>query len=214
MSRQKGDIMSRYAYGNKYGVTHGFSKTHLYKIWINMRSRCYCKSATRYERYGERGITVCEEWKNDFLAFRKWAYENGYEDGLSIERIDINSNYCPENCKWILKPEQSKNTSRTHWVTHNGETKCVEDWCKELGLKSNTILNRAKKLENDFYKAIFEYKPYVKNQKEYCPKGHKYTEDNSAYNSSGYRYCKICFSEKNKEYKKRKKNNEKCIDKH
>ena len=123
--------MSRYAYGNTYGVTHGLSKTLLYKIWQNMKSRCYCKSATRYERYGGRGITVCDEWRNNFMAFYNWAYSNGYKDGLSIERIDIDLGYMPGNCKWILKSEQSKPTCRTHWVTHSGETKCVEDWCRE-----------------------------------------------------------------------------------
>lgn len=197
--------MSRYAYRNTYGVTHGLSKTLLYKIWQNMKSRCYCKSATRYERYGGRGITVCDEWRNNFMAFYNWAYSNGYKDGLSIERIDIDLGYMPGNCKWILKSEQSKNTCRTHWVTHNGETKCVEDWCKELELKSNTILDRAKKTNGDFYKAIFDYKPYQKNEKRYCPRGHEYTEENSGYTSQGYRYCKQCLLEKRAIYNKNRR---------
>lgn len=197
--------MSRYAYGNNYSETHGQSKTKLYKIWSNMKARCYCKTATRYERYGGRGICVCDEWLNDFMKFREWSLLSGYKEGLSIERKDINSNYSPENCEWILKADQTKNTSRTHWVTHNGETKCVEDWCKELGLKSNTILMRAKRLDNDFYKAIFEYEPYKKNEKEFCPQGHKYTEETSRYNSKGYRYCKICSLQKSRDYKRKKR---------
>lgn len=157
----------RYAYGNKYGETHGFSKTKLYKIWLNMKSRCYNKTATRYERYGGRGIFVCDEWKNNFMNFYNWACNNGYIEGLSIERIDINDGYYPQNCKWITKSEQSKNTCRTHLITYNHETKCVEDWCKELGLKSNTILERAKNLNGDFYKALFEYVPYQKDEKSF-----------------------------------------------
>ena len=93
----------RYAYGNKYGETHGLSKTKLYKIWLNMKSRCYNKTATRYERYGGRGIFVCDEWKNNFMNFYNWACNNGYIEGLSIERIDINDGYYPQNCKWITK---------------------------------------------------------------------------------------------------------------
>lgn len=197
--------MSRYAYGNTYGETHGQSKTLLYKIWSNMKSRCYNKSATRYERYGGRGITVCDEWRKDFMAFYNWAYSSGYEIGLSIERININLGYSPSNCKWILKSEQSKNTCRTHLVTHNGKTQCVEEWCRELGLKSNTIIERARALNGDFYKALFEYHSYRKNEKRFCPHGHEYTEENSGYNSQGYRYCKVCMAERREQYNKNRR---------
>ena len=202
--------MSRYAYGNTYGKTHGLSKTPLYKIWSNMKSRCYCKSATRYERYGGRGITVCDEWRKDFMAFYNWAYSSGYETGLSIERININLGYSPSNCKWILKSEQSKNTCRTNLVTYDGKTQCVEDLCKELGLKSNTILERARALNGDFHKALFEYKPYLKNEKRFCPYGHEYTVENSGYTSQGYRYCKTCIAERREQYNKNRREKRKC----
>ena len=202
--------MSKYAYGNKYGVTHGLSKTKLYRIWSNMKSRCYCKTATRYERYGGRGITVCEEWKNNFLTFYEWAIVSGYKDGLSIERIDIDLGYTPQNCKWILRSEQSKNTCRTHLVSHNGKTQCVEDWCKELGLKSNTILERSKKLNGDFYTAIFDFIPYTKNDKKFCVHGHEYTEENSGYTKMGYRFCKKCMLESRKKYNQKRREKRKC----
>ena len=202
--------MSTHKYGNAYGKTHGLSKTLLYKIWTNMKSRCYCQSATRYERYGGRGIIVCDEWRKDFMAFHDWAYSNGYAVGLSIERIDINLGYCPSNCRWILKSEQSKNTCRTHLVTHEGKTQCVEDWCKELGLKSNTILDRAKNLNGDFHKAIFEYKPYQKDEKNFCAHGHEYTKENSGYTTQGYRYCKICMLERRKKYNEARRARRRC----
>lgn len=75
----------------------------LYRIWHNMKSRCYCKSFSRYKYYGGRGITVCEEWKNDFKAFRQWAIANGYQDDLQIDRIDNSGNYEPSNCRWVSK---------------------------------------------------------------------------------------------------------------
>lgn len=200
----------RYAYGNKYGETHGLSKTKLYKIWLNMKSRCYNKTATRYERYGGRGIFVCDEWKNNFMNFYNWACNNGYIEGLSIERIDINDGYYPQNCKWITKSEQSKNTCRTHLITYNHETKCVEDWCKELGLKSNTILERAKNLNGDFYKALFEYAPYQKNEKKFCVHGHEYTKENSGYTSQGYRYCKQCKENNREKYNQTRREKRKC----
>lgn len=182
----------RYAYGNKYGVTHGLSDTRIYKIWSNMKSRCYNPNAERYERYGGRGITVCDKWREDFLSFYQWAMSNGYESGLSLERKDIDQGYSPENCCWITKGEQSLNTCRSHYVTHGGETKCVEHWCKELGLHSNTIYHRAKLLHGDFHAAIFEYTAPTKNSKKFCAHGHEYTPENSGYTSQGYRYCKIC----------------------
>lgn len=202
--------MSRYAYGNTYGKTHGLSKTPLYKIWLNMKSRCYCKSATRYERYGGRGITVCDEWLKDFLCFYDWAMVNGYKNGLSIERININDGYSPQNCKWIPKSEQAKNTCRTHLITHNGKTQCVEDWCKEIGIKSNTILGRARTLNGDYYKALFEYKHYQKDGKQFCPHGHEYTEKNSGYTSQGYRYCKVCMQKRREQYNKKRKEKRRC----
>ena len=93
--------------------THKETKTRLYRIWQNMKGRCYCDNDDAYMNYGARGISVCDEWRYDFLIFKKWAIENGYKENLTIERKNVNGNYCPENYCWIPKGEQSNNKRNT-----------------------------------------------------------------------------------------------------
>lgn len=114
----------------------------LYNVWKNMKSRCYDKNSDRYYTYGARGIKICEEWKNNFRVFAKWAYQNGWKVGLSIERKDHNGNYCPENCTFITMNEQARNKTSNVLVTYNGETKCVAEWAEIIGIDAKTIYAR------------------------------------------------------------------------
>jgi hypothetical protein len=102
---------------NRGYKTHGLSRSRIYKTWEDMKTRCYNPNCRNYHNYGGRGIIVCEEWKNDFVVFYNWAMANGYTDELTIERVDVNGNYCPENCTWISLSEQSKNKRpKTEWT--------------------------------------------------------------------------------------------------
>lgn len=186
---------------------HGFSNEDFYGLYKNMIHRCYNENATRYDRYGGRGITVCDEWKNNIESFKNWALKNGYEKGLSIERIDVNGNYEPSNCTFIPLAEQSYNTTRNIRIEHDGKTKLLEEWCRELGLRSNTISSRVKMRKISYYDALFNYSSYKKGDKTHCINGHEYTQENTKINNSGYRTCKICANEKAKISKKKAREN-------
>lgn len=125
----------------------------LYGIWCAMKERCYNSHNKSYVRYGGRGIIVCDEWKNDYLSFRSWANSNGYDEGLTIDRIENNGNYEPSNCRWVSTKIQNRNYSRNHNITYKGKTQCIADWAEETGVNRATILfrlNSGKPLEEVF----------------------------------------------------------------
>jgi hypothetical protein len=123
-------------------LKHGESGTKLYSIWKGMRNRC--GSNTHSKDYGDRGISVCEEW-GDYRVFKAWALSHGYEEGLTIERENVNEGYCPENCRWIPRAEQSLNTRKTILVEHDGVKAPVSVWCDQLGLKRSSVYNQIRR---------------------------------------------------------------------
>lgn len=126
-------------------ITHGMSNSRLYRIWQNMKNRCYNPNVDRYDRYGGRGITVCEKWRDSFEAFYKWAIDNGYSDELSIDRKDVNGNYTPDNCRWISMEKQADNKSNSRIFEYNGEAHTVSEWSKILDISRDIIWNRIKR---------------------------------------------------------------------
>lgn len=134
---------------NERNEMHGMKNTRLYRVWANIKARCYYEKCIDYKDYGARGIVMCDEWKNSFLAFHDWAYANGYDENApkwqcTIERIDVNGNYEPSNCKWATIKEQANNKTNNVYITYKGETKTLPIWAEELDLPYKTLYSRLK----------------------------------------------------------------------
>lgn len=121
---------------------HGMADTRLYVIWQNMKHRCNDPNNIMYQHYGGRGIMVCKEWLDGFEHFMRWAQSTGYREGLSLERINVNGNYEPHNCKWITKTQQYLNRTDSHYLTAFGKTQTIKEWADECGIKYDTIERR------------------------------------------------------------------------
>lgn len=132
----------------KYSKTiqkHNATGTRIYNIYRGLKNRCYNQNDYHYEWYGSRGITICEEWLNDYKAFENWALNNGYQEHLTIDRIDNNGNYEPSNCRWITHKEQCNNRRTNHLITINGETKNISEWAETVSIDKKVIERRLKK---------------------------------------------------------------------
>lgn len=140
---------------SKGNLKHGFSATKLGYIYCNIKNRCFNVKCKEYKFYGGRGIKLCSEWLKDAKKFYEWATNNGYKEGLTIDRIDVNGNYEPNNCRWISRKEQNKNRRTNILITYNNETYILNDWSKRTGIDSRTIKSRIKKFgicDKVFYK--------------------------------------------------------------
>lgn len=127
------------------GLKHNLRYSRIYKIWLGMKNRCYNPKNYSYKNYGARGIKVCDEWKNNPKTFCDWANENGYTDELTIDRIDVNDDYKPSNCRWIIKSEQTKNKRNTIYLTYKNETKSLISWCEETNINLKVLRARLKR---------------------------------------------------------------------
>lgn len=104
---------------------HGMRNTRLYRIYNNMKQRCYNENSPDHKNYGARGITICDEWLNDFMNFYNWSINNGYKEGLTIDRINNNGNYEPSNCRWVDRKTQNRNNRRCIYLNYKGKTQTM-----------------------------------------------------------------------------------------
>lgn len=124
---------------------NGVEPKKLYNAFTNMKTRCYNKNYFLFHRYGGRGITVCDEWRNDFSAFRKWAFENGWDESLTLDRIDNDKGYSPQNCRWVDKTAQANNRSTNRYLEHNGERDTIANWSRRLNIPYYVLQHRMEK---------------------------------------------------------------------
>lgn len=185
---------------NKYSNRkHGMSSSPTYSSWESMKQRCLNLNEPNYKNYGGRGISICETWLDKELGFINFLSNMGERlKGTTLERIDVNGNYCPENCKWATIKEQSFNKRNNRVLELNGVSKNLIDWCKEYGLNSGTLHCR---LENGWsiIDAITLPANYRKNN--FTPK--KCSEENCNNDTEAKGLCKKHYA--NKRYKQNKK---------
>ena len=129
----------------KGNYRHGFAKTRLDNIYYHMIKRCYKEKHRSYEQYGGRGIKVCDEWRKNKILFFEWAIKQGYSDNLTLDRIDVNGDYSPENCRWVDWNTQENNRTNNVRIVIGKENKTLAEWSRLSGVLSDTIAYRLKK---------------------------------------------------------------------
>lgn len=131
-------------------IRHGYciringKGNRLYNIWCSMKQRCYDTNRKDYHSYGGRGIRVCDDWLNDFVSFKDWALSHGYSNLLTLDRIDNNGDYCPENCRWATRREQDHNRPGVVLVYYNKEEYTVNELAKCLNINAQALMRRIK----------------------------------------------------------------------
>lgn len=122
--------------------THGLTHHPLYRVYRGIVDRTTLETCQCYKDYGGRGIKMCQEWADDFEAFYQWAMSHGYEKGLTIDRIDTNGDYCPENCRWVTHKVQQNNRRNNRLLEHNGEVHTMSEWSDILEINYHTLAQR------------------------------------------------------------------------
>lgn len=117
-------------------------RNKLYDIWHGMIRRCHDPRRKDYPKYGGRGIKVCDEWRESYSVFEKWAIAHGYKEGMTLDRINNKHGYSPLNCRWLSTRNQSYNRKTNHYITVNGETRTIEQWSIKTGLSPDCIVHR------------------------------------------------------------------------
>lgn len=135
---RRGTLCKGYSISRVGLSTHGETKTKLHKRWESMIARCEYKKHPHYCRYGGRGISVCTEW-HDYCSFREWAMNNGYLENLTLDRIDPNGNYCPENCRFVTWEQQESNKRNNRFVNHNGEQLTLSQFSRKYDVPKSTV---------------------------------------------------------------------------
>ena len=131
----------------KTHTTHGMKKTRLYRIWSGMKDRCLNPNSRHWKHYGGRGIAVFDKWADDFSSFAKWSMDNGYSESLTLDRINNDAGYTPDNCRWATYKEQENNRRNNVRITINGVSKTVAEWSQETGVHSSHYYKIAKEIK-------------------------------------------------------------------
>ncbi len=150
-----GQIKSCGCVAKRNATKHGESRTRLYRIWYGIIRRTEDSSRKEYKDYGALGVRMCKEWRESYEAFRDWAQNNGYNDTLSIDRIESTGNYEPGNCRWVTKSVQESNKRTTHLICVNGVSMSPAEWSKVSGIPAYQI-RRRKASGWDDYRAVYE----------------------------------------------------------
>ena len=194
---------------HKANTTHGMSKTRAHSVWFGMKGRCLNPNNQAFEYYGGRGITVCDRWLESFQNFLDDMGEP--PEGYTIERIDVDGNYEPNNCKWADRREQQNNRRANRRVTIGGITKTIMQWSQETGIPHQTlyarldrgtpdILDTEKQLDLSGLSLGAKISAERRKQRTHCNKGHPFS-----FLSNGTRLCKVCKNERERERNRKKK---------
>lgn len=146
----------------KHSCASRDNKDRLYGVWLGMKARCYNPNNVHYNIYGGKGIVVCDEWRNDYIAFKNWAYSNGYDENAdsyqcTIDRIDLSKGYYPDNCRWVNQKIQTNNMSINHIIEYKGEAHTLSQWADILNMSYKALehrINRNWEIERAFTQPI------------------------------------------------------------